>query len=206
MHVRTFEWASSLAIFLEQSTAAQANGGQENALSSLKGWIEIFAIFFGPFSALWVQRLLDNSREVKRQKEHLYFTLMRLRAANLTPDFVNALNMIDVVFKGSGRSEKRIRDKWKILMDHFNTRDSESKEWGEKRQDLTVDLLAAIGEHLGFRFEPSHIKRQVYFPKAMSEQWEESNQLRKQLLQVLDGKGTRKIPVAIFETKFPETK
>jgi hypothetical protein len=131
---------------------------------------------------------------------------MRLRAASLTPEYVNALNLIDMVFKGKKRSEKKIRDKWKILMDHFNDRDNKTKEWGEKRQDLTVDLLAAIGERLGFRFDPSHIKRQVYFPQAMSDQWEENNQIRKQLLQVLDGKGTRKIPVAIFETKFPETK
>jgi hypothetical protein len=177
---------------------------QESSMR-LRDWIEILAIFLGPITALWVQRLLDRFREVRRQKENLYATLMRLRGASLTPEYVNALNLIDMVFKGDGKSERLIRAKWKALMDHFNTKSSE-KGWGEKRQDLNVDLLAAIGEHLGYKFEPSHIKRQVYFPQALSDQWEESNRLRKQLLEVLDGRGTRKIPVALFETKFPETK
>jgi septum formation topological specificity factor MinE len=170
----------------------------------LKDWIEIAAIFLGPFTALLVQRYFDRRNEVRRQQENLYGTLMRLRAASLTPDYVNALNLIDVVFHRKKKSEKLIRERWKILMDHFN--DKQSNVWEEKRQDLSVNLLAAIGEHLGYKFDQSQIKRQVYFPVALSEQWTESNQVRKRLLEVLDGKGTRKIPVAIFETKFPETK
>jgi hypothetical protein len=199
-------WVNNVCIFLDPAPVAQTQSSPPGAQFRLRDWIEILAIFLGPITALWVQRILDGFRETRRLQESLYSTLMRLRAATLTPEYVNALNLIDMVFRGNKKTEILIRAKWKILMDHFNDRNNKTKEWGDKRQDLTVDLLAAVGEHLGFKFDPSHIKRQVYFPQAMSDQWEETNQLRKQMLQVLDGKGTRKIPVALFETKFPETK
>lgn len=166
----------------------------------IKDWVEIVAIFVGPIAALWIQRLLDRGRETRRHQELLYATLMRLRGAQLTPEFVNALNLIDVVFHGKKESERTIRTRWKLMMDHFNTREDNGNQWAEKRQDLTVDLLVAIGEHLGYKFEPSHIKRQVYFPQAFSDQWEETTQIRKQLLEVLDGTGSRKIAITLFES------
>ncbi len=204
MHVELSGWMNSLCALLGQAPAIPAASQSSDSQIKLKDWIEIAAIFLGPFTALLVQRYFDGRHEVRRQQENLYATLMRLRAASLTPDYVNALNLIDVTFNRKNKSERQIREKWKVLMDHFSN--PQSNEWEKNRQDLTVDLLAAIGGHLGYKFDPSHIKSQVYFPVALSEQWSESNQLRKRLLEVLDGRGTRKIPVAIFETKFPETK
>lgn len=42
---------------------------------------------------------------------------MTYRATFLAPNFVQALNLIDVEF--TAKSEKPIRDAWKVLLDHF---------------------------------------------------------------------------------------
>ena len=165
--------------------------------------IEIAAIFLGPIVALLLQGQLDKWRQIRKEKMSLYATLMRLRAVRLTPEYVNALNMIDVVFKKRNESERKIRAKWLILMDHFY-KDTSATDWDERATDLTIDLLDTMGKSLGYEFEPSHIKRNAYSPRLQATQFREQEELRKRLLEVFSG--NRSIRVAIFKEDFPETK
>ncbi len=170
---------------------------------SLRDWIEIAAIFLGPIVALFLQRQLDEWRERKKEKFRLYSTLMRLRAVRLTPEYVNALNLIDVVFNKKKGPEKVIRDKLLTLVEHYY-KDPSSADWQDRVTDLTVDLLTVMGEYLGYEFDPSHIKRNVYSPQVQVTQFQEQEALRKLLLDVLGGR--RRIGVAVFKEDFPETK
>jgi hypothetical protein len=165
--------------------------------------IEIAAIFLGPIVALLLQGQLDKWKQVRKDKMHLYATLMRLRAVRLTPEYVNALNMIDVVFKKTNKAEHDIRTKWLKLMDYYYV-DPATEGWDTRVTDLTIDLLDAMGKSLGYEFDPSHLKRNVYSPRVQKIQFEEQEQLRKRLLEVFSG--NRSIRVAVFKEDFPETK
>ena len=169
----------------------------------LRDLIEIAAIFLGPIVALLLQGQLDKWRQIRKEKMSLYATLMRLRAVRLTPEYVNALNMIDVVFKEGNKSERSIRIKWLKLMDHYYA-DTKLPGWDDRLTDLTIDLLDAMGKSLGYEFEPSHIKRNAYSPRLQAIRFNEQEELRKRLLEVFSG--NRSIRVAVFKEDFPETK
>ena len=65
--------------------------------------ITIIAIMTGPIIALDLQRRLDEGREAKKRKLWIFKTLMSYRATFLNPNFVQALNLIDVEFVANNR-------------------------------------------------------------------------------------------------------
>ena len=184
-------------------SVAQTQPAADSVQFQTRDLIEIAAIFLGPVVALLLQGQLDKWRQIRKEKMSLYSTLMRLRAVRLTPEYVNALNMIDVVFRKGNESERSIRVKWLKLMDHYYA-DANAKGWDDRITDLTIDLLDAMGKSLGYEFEPSHIKRNAYSPRLQAIQFNEQEELRKRFLEVVNGK--RNIRVAIFKEDFPETK
>jgi len=165
--------------------------------------ITICAIYFGPISALRIQRQLDAERESRNRKLYVFKTLMTYRAAPLNINFVQALNLIDVEFVGSDEKEKAVRDAWKELLDHFNSYEAVANPV-EKSIELTATLLAAMGKCLGYDFDRVHLKKGGYYPAAAYNVEQEQHALRKQVLELLDGTGTRKLPVAVFEKTFPD--
>jgi hypothetical protein len=190
-----------LALFIQNVPQTQLPASPSQF--QVRDLIEIAAIFLGPIVALLLQGQLDKWREIRRQKLSLYTTLMRLRAVRLTPEYVNALNTIDVVFRKKNESERDIRAKWLKLMDHYYV-DPNSAGWEDRITDLTIDLLDAMGKSLGYEFDPGHLKRNVYSPRVQAIQFNEQEELRKRLLEVFSGR--RNIRVALFKEDFPETK
>ena len=61
----------------------------------------LLAVLLSPLIALQVSDRLQQSRERRQRKVHVFRTLMATRAAALAPDHVQALNVIDVEFYGS---------------------------------------------------------------------------------------------------------
>lgn len=167
--------------------------------------ISIFAIFFGPIAALRIQRTLDEEREARNRKLQLFKTMMSYRVTRLSPAYVQALNLIDVEFTGDGEKEKAVRERWKELRDVYdNYKTTPNAE--EKSTDLNAALLAAIGETLGYHFDKVYLKRGGYYPEFLGNVEVEQHSLRKQVLELLDGTGKRKLPIAMFEQKFPDVK
>lgn len=78
--------------------------------------ITIFAIYYGPISALRIQRRLDDERETRNRKLQIFKTLMTYRVTPVNINFVQALNLIDVEFTQQGGKEKAVRDAWKELL------------------------------------------------------------------------------------------
>ncbi len=110
-------------------------------------WITVAAIVLGPI-LVFAQRALDWLREKKNRRVALYVTLMSLRADPLHAEHVRALNQIDTIF--DRRSDKRVRDAWKDLLDHLSTQAKEltpdgQARWNNRVIDLRVDLYQAVG-------------------------------------------------------------
>jgi hypothetical protein len=167
--------------------------------------ISIFAIYYGPIAALKMQRKLDDEREVRNRKLQIFKTLMSYRVTRLAPPFVQALNLIDVEFTGANEKEKAVRDAWKGLNDLYaNYKTTVNAE--DKVNELVPALLAAMGKCLGYDFDKVYLKKGGYYPEGLFNVELEQHALRRQLLEVLDGTGRRKIPIAAFEQKFPDVK
>jgi len=163
--------------------------------------ITIFAIYYGPIAALRIQRRIDDEREARSRKQYIFKTLMTYRATPLNTNFVQALNLIDVEFVADNDNERAVRDAWKELLDHFNSY-NEATNPVERSRELTAVLLSAIGKSLGYKFDKVYLKKGAYYPTFALNVEQEQHALRRSLLAVLDGK--RRIPVGVFEDKFPQ--
>ena len=165
----------------------------------------IVAILLGPILALQIQRKLDAEREAKNRKLWVFKTLMSFRATTLNPTFVQALNLIDVEFNGENEKERAVRSAWRSLLDHYGdlnkAKDPESEAKVEKGVQLRANLLIAMGRCLGYEFDEVLVKKGSYYPIGLGNVEQEQHALRRTLLNILSGKG--RIPVGIFEDKFP---
>jgi len=164
--------------------------------------LTISAIIYGPIRALQVQRKLDEEREARDRKLWVFKTLMSYRATGLAPQFVQALNIIELEFDRP--EEKPITTAWKELLDHFQdmaqpNRNAETD--AERRRELTAELLVRMGKSLGYDFDKVYIKKSAYYPQFLVDVETEQHLVRKGILSLL--KGHSRLPVAMFEEKFP---
>ncbi|HKW16599.1 MAG TPA: DUF6680 family protein [Terriglobales bacterium] len=163
------------------------------------GVITIAAIIVGPIAALWVQRKLDEGRDTRKRKLWIFKTLMSNRATRLSPQYVQALNLIDVEFTAANPKEKGVRDAWKELNDLYSNY-KETPNAADKATELNAVLLAAMGKSLGYDFDKVYLKKGAYYPEFLGNIEFEQHALRRALLELLGGK--RRIPVGVFEEKF----
>ena len=103
-------------------------------------WLMILAILLAPLIAVQVQKYTEILLEKHRRKLRIFYTLMGTRAIRLSPEHVQALNMIDIEFYGrkifgftyQSKAEKEVQNAWKEYLDHLctdvtNFRDEELK-------------------------------------------------------------------------------
>ncbi len=167
----------------------------------LIGVAGVVVAFATPLIALELQKWLDERHESRNRKLTIFKNLMMYRVTPLSPHFVQSLNLVDLEFNGKDKKEAAVREQWKILLDHFNNY-TEAKEPVEKAQELTRGLLKAMGKYFNYEFDEVYLKRGAYYPKYFVDTELEQNTLRKQLLEVLAG--NRRLPVGIFEQRFPD--
>ena len=167
--------------------------------------LTIVAIVSGPIIALQIQRKLDRERDALSRKLWVFKTLMSFRGTALSPSFVQALNLIDVEFNGGDEKEKAVRNAWKVLLDHYwdlgKAKDPNSDALTEKSIQLKAKLLMAMGLCLGYDFDEVLVKKGSYYPTGLGDVEMEQHAIRRGVLNVLSGKG--RIPVGVFEEKFP---
>jgi hypothetical protein len=171
---------------------------------SLEGWLTLAAVVLGPILALAAQRVLDNLREEHTRQVRVFRELMITRAQRLSPRHVEALNAVPLEFRQTHRN-KKILVLWKAYLDHLGTDSSkDTPAWFRAGSERLVELLYEMSQRLGPKLEKLSIQTEVYLPMMFNTIDTQQQALRQQLLEVLDGKGTRKIPVAVFEQKFPD--
>ena len=124
---------------------------------------------------------------------------MATRAARLSPEHVQAINMIDLVFYGSftfgihyrSRREQTILDAWKEYHDNLcEGRDfsgAQQEAHFVQRNELFINMLHAIAQDVRFMFDRVQLKRGAYTPIAHEEIEADQVALRKVLLNTLSG-------------------
>jgi hypothetical protein len=169
----------------------------------------ILAVLIAPFLAVFAQKQIELWRERRARKLLVFKILMATRACVLSPEHVQALNMIELEFNNS--SDKAVLNAWKEYHDHLNSypREGENQKeravvWNQKTVELLASLLGQMGKSLGYDFDPVQIQKGAYSPEAHITTEFELQLLRRMLVELLAGKG--KIPVVIVPKDEEATK
>ncbi len=161
--------------------------------------LTLLALVVGPISAIQLQLVTDYFRQKKQRRVFTFKTLMMTRGTGLSPDHVQALNMIDVEFYG----KRKVIAAWKVYLDHLVNNqpgDNDWPRWNDRRDELLTDLLSEMGLSLGYKFSKVDIRRAIYNPKGHYEIENELNVIRKGLVEVLTGK----TPLPMDVRHFPD--
>lgn len=172
-------------------------------------WFIILATIIGPILAVQAQKFVERTRERRQHKLRIFYSLMATRAARVSPDHVQALNMIDIEFYGSrifglrlqSKKEKKVVETWRIYHDHLNQHFEPAtlSAWAARGEELFTDVLHAMSITLGYEFDVVQLKRGIYTPRAHGEQENAQLMIRDSLLKILSGE--KALPMAV--TSFP---
>lgn len=173
---------------------------------TVSDWMIVCATLLGPIIAVQVQKAIEAAREARGQKRWVFHQLMATRAAPLSFQHVQALNMIDLAFygKGPGRrsaDSQRVLDQWKEHLDLLSDRELQNRDldaWVTKLQDSHVDLLVAIAKDVGYSFDRVLLRKGAYNPEAHGVMEYEENHLRRLTIGFLEGKSAISMNVASF--------
>ncbi len=150
------------------------------------GLSTVFATLIGPVLAVQAQKFLENRRGLRNQKMHIFSTLMATRAARISPNHVQALNMIDLAFNGGSRSRRRsetdVLDAWRDYLDHLNSPGADNERWHDRQGELFIALLSSMAHDLGLRYDRVLLRNGAYLPQGHSDQEEDQHRARKLLL------------------------
>ena len=164
-----------------------------------RDWVVIAATILGPILGVQAQKALEAIRERKGRKTRLFTQLMATRAARLSPEHVQALNMIDVVFFGDtifgfrhrSNAEQAVLDAWKEYHDNLgegsDMPEMQQQAHYSKRTELFLNLVHAMSQDVGFKFDRVQLKRGAYSPMAHEELEDDQRAMRKALLGALSG-------------------
>lgn len=170
-----------------------------------RDWLVIMATIAGPVLAVQAQKWLERLRERRNRKLWVFQQLMATRAARLSTDHVQALNMIDLVFYGThffgihrrSKTERDVLDTWHEYHDHLGNKfdDSTFVVWNTKGEELFLNLLYAIATDVHFKFDRVQLKKGAYTPIAHGDLEHEQTQIRKLVLKLLSGDNALKMEV-----------
>jgi hypothetical protein len=126
---------------------------------------------------------------------------MATRATAISPDHVQALNLIDLEFQG--KRYQKVREAWKVYLDHLgNAPQGEGDDvqarlqvWNDKIADYLTELLSEMGKQLGYDFDPVHIKKGTYLPKGHTNLETELTLVRRGLIKLLYGDANLKMDI-----------
>lgn len=166
--------------------------------------LTILALFIGPIMAVQVQKFIEATREAKNRRVWIFKTLMATRGAILSADHVAALNRIDLEFSDNDKFHGVI-EAWKLYFDNLcihTTTEAQTVAWVNRNEDLLADLLFAMSRSLGYKFDRSLIKRNIYTPGAHGRIERENQTIRERLLDMFEGRAT--LPINVAEVGFNE--
>ena len=149
-----------------------------------------------------------TTSEWRSRKLGVFNKLMATRAARVSPEHVQALNMIDLVFYGThvfgihrrSKSERAVLDTWHEYHDHLGIKvdNNALPVWNTKAAELFTNLMFAIAQDVNYKFDRVQLKNSIYSPQAHENLELEQTMVRKLVLKVLSGESALKMDVASF--------
>ena len=165
-------------------------------LTTIMEIMNIIAVITGPIFAVVITLMWQQRKEKRDAKERLFLTLMAHRRAFPPPiEWVNALNVIDVVFA----DHHQVVELWHGY--YATLANPPANENYQQREHTYLQMLSAMARALGYRrLEQTDIDK-FYSPQAHGNQLALNFQCQTEWLRVLQS--TNKLNV---EPKPPEPK
>jgi hypothetical protein len=173
----------------------------------------VVATLGGPVLAVQAQKWVERWRERTSRKKWIFQTLMTTRGSRLAGEHVQALNLIVLAFYGRRpwwspgearptRKELAVLDAWRSYQAHLDSPVPQDEGgagvWNGTTQTLFINLLAAIAPDVGYRFSREQLEKGEYSPVAHGTLLAEQTRLRRQAIELLDGKRSLKMDVEKF--------
>lgn len=178
-------------------------------LTANNGTVTVVAILLAPIIALRVQTKLDAAKEKRQRKLIIFKTLIATYATRVSPDHIQALNMINIEFYGT----QSVLGSWRLYQQHLTTpdpkandtstpieeREKAAQQWLETGNDLFINLLVDMSNEVGFPFDKPTLSKGVYYPIAQEKIEIENKILREGLLKII----CNREPLSMNVTSFP---
>jgi hypothetical protein len=159
-------------------------------------WVTILALLVGPVLAVIVTRYVDSIRAKHERRMTIFRALMATRRAQLSPEHVGALNLVEIEFHG----ETPVIEAWKNYFSNLSgpaiyptATPQDVDQFVRARSNLLTKLLHAIATSLKFKMEQLDIDERGYAPTAWFNDENTVRQIRTLALEVLQHK--RGLPV-----------
>lgn len=167
---------------------------------TISDWMMITAVILGPILAVQVQKLIEHWKEKRGRKVRIFKTLMATRATFLSPQHIEALNMIDLEFY----KNMKIREAWKLYLDQLNEPQPEPSNpnfevllstWGDKSNEYFMNLLHEMAKSLGYNFDKVQLKKGAYYPRGHVDLESQQKYIRTSIIDLFLGRKT--LPITI---------
>src|ERR1700693_6350021 len=124
-------------------------------------WAIVAATGLGPIFAVAITLWRETVRTKYNQRLHVFWTLMVTRRIGISPEHVNAINLVEVDFY---KCEK-VEAEWKKYKAHLNpTGRAEDNAWREEKEKLLAQLLFEIAVVWRFKIPALEIFKGGYAP------------------------------------------
>lgn len=143
--------------------------------------MQLIAVFLSPIIPVIITLWWQRRKEKRDAKRNLFITLMaHRRAFPPTIEWVNSLNLIDVIFAG----HTSVVDLWHRYYDELHQTDMTSRQ--QAREHTYLQLLSEMARVLGYkRLQQTDIDK-YYSPQAHGNQLELNYKTQKEFLRVLE--------------------
>lgn len=138
-----------------------------NMIQIMIGIGQIIAVAVIPI-IVWVLGIKYQDRKAKKDTQlRVFLTLMADRKSNpITKEWVDALNIIDVVFQDN----KKVRHAWREYLDSLNEKSPQFESSNSFRLDLLSEMAMALGYKNLKQTEIDRFYSPKYFGSQMSRQ------------------------------------
>ena len=134
--------------------------------------LNLIAIIIIPIIAVLIGQWLQTRSEKRKDKMHIFKTLMTSRVYGWTQESVHCLNIIDIVFA----DDKKVRNAWKDLYDKYCVQNPDESQL-KKIETAQYKLLETMAVSLGYKDKVTwETIQNPYIPKGMLRQIEALNQ------------------------------
>ena len=161
------------------STVNQTEGEK----MTINDYLTLAALIIIPIVAVVIAQWLQNRSEKRKDKMQIFKTLMTSRIYGWTPDSVNALNIIDIVFS----DDEKVRAAWKDLNDKYRVTNPDQQHL-KKIENAQYKLLEAMANSLGYKNKITwETIQNPYMPVGMAQQIEAQKNMQQAYYSAING-------------------
>ena len=149
----------------------------------ISDYLTLAALVIIPIVAVIIGQWLQARSEKRKDKMQIFKVLMTSRIYGWTPDSVNALNVIDIVFS----DKKTVRAAWKELNDKLHVTDPDQQQQ-KKIENAQYKLLEAMANSLGYKDKITwETIQNPYMPVGMAKQIDQQKNMQQAYSSALAG-------------------